>query len=205
VVTAGWLLIVAGMFVCPSYLLHAPMPPQTLNATYTLFVLGWITAVIVWTGSSADVTGAKAISSEADGPRFARSAALAVLGLSLLVTGNTCTGITGLRNGVPQNWKRMNQWRDHLIREAEREGATQVELPIRDLAAGFITNYSSMYVFCDISDDPSYWVNSFVAHYYGLKAVRRVPPTSRLSARPDRRIGKEVVGVRPNDGSVKKR
>ena len=202
VVTAVWLLIVAGMFLGPSYVLHTPMPGRTLNATYTLFVLGWITAVIVWTRSHAESGGATVTSQEANGPRFARSAALAVLGLSLLVTGNTCNGIVGLRNGVPQNWKRMIHWRDRLILKAVRGGATQVVLPIHDFAAINAANWPRMYSFFDITEHPTYWVNQHVALYYGLQAIRRVPPEARLSAKPERQM--EVVGLKPDSAPIGK-
>ncbi len=200
VVTALWLAIVAGMFFCPSYLLHAPMPIRTLNAAYTVFVLGWITTVIVWTRSHAQPGGATAIGLDANGPRFARSAALAVLGLSLLVTGNTCNGIVGLRNGVPQNWGRMNHRRDRLITEAVRRGATRVEVPMRDFAATYLVNCPRIYFFEDIAEDPTWWVNYYVACHYGVQSLRRVPPVARLSAKPERQV--EVVGLKPQSATI---
>jgi len=202
VVTALWLLIVAGMFFCPSYLMHMPMPKQVLNATYTVFVLGWITAVVVWTRSQAESEGTTAKSQEPIGPRFARSAALAVLGLSLLVTGNTRNGIIGLRNRVPQNWNRMNHWRDHLIREAMRRGATQVELPIRDFAATYLTNCPRMYFFCDITEEPTFWVNGYLAWYYGVNSIRRVPQAAGMASRLELR--QEMVGLKPDRTPIRK-
>src|SRR5208337_2417167 len=200
VVTALWLAIVAGMFFCPSYLLHAPMPKQTLNAAYTLFVLGWITTVIVWTRSHSQPGGATAIGLDANGPRFARSAALAVLGLSLLVTGNTCNGMIGLRNGVPQNWRRMTHRRDRLITEAVRRGATRVEVPMRDFAATYLVNCPRIYFSAEITEDPTWWANQYVACYYGVQSLRRVPPVARLSAKPERQV--EVVGLKPQSAPI---
>jgi Family of unknown function (DUF6056) len=123
--------------------------------------------------------------------------------LSLLVTGNTCNGIIGLRNGVPQNWKRMNHRRDHLITEAVRRGATRVEVPMRDFAATYLANCPRTYFFVDITEDPTWWANRYVAYYYGVQCLCRVPPAARPSAKAERQA--EVVGLRPQSATISKR
>jgi len=90
----------------------------------------------------------------------------------------------------------MNHWRDHLIREAMRRGVTQVELPIRDFAATYLTNGPRMYFFCDVTEDPTFWTNRFVAWYYGVNSIRRVPPAAGMASRPERR--QEIVGLKPD-------
>ncbi len=200
VVTAVWLSIVAGMFFCPSYFFHVSMPPRTLNATYTLFVLGWLIAVFTWFRADAEPGVATPASRDTNGQRFARSAALAILGLSLLLTGNTCKGITALSKGVPQKWQRMNHWRDRYIREAMRGGATEIVLPVRGFDARDLVNRPDYPM--EISDDPGWWSNAWVAWYYGLKSIRRVPHDDRLSAGSGRQG--EAVGLGRMNAAVAK-
>jgi hypothetical protein len=198
VVTTIWLLGITAMFLGPISVIHRWMPPRTVSSAYTLFVLGWITAVFVWTRSRAESGDSAATALEAVGPRFARTAALAVLGLSLLVTGNTRDGIAALWNGVPQTWHRMVHWRDHGIQRAAREGAIDVDFPMHDLGGPNLARYPKLYNFYDLSEDSTYFVNNAFAAYYGLRAVRRVPPDTVLSAKAGRR--REVVGLK-SDGA----
>ncbi len=176
VITSIWLLIVAGMFLGPSVVLHAPMPGRTLNAAYTLFVLGFIATVVVCARSRAESDSVTATLHKSRGVRFACSWALAILGLSLVLSVNTRDGILGLLKGVPQNWHRMIEWRDEVIRREVQNGATELVLPTRNLAAANRVKWPNLYLFEDITEDPTWYVNQHVARYYRLKTIRRVPP-----------------------------
>jgi len=181
VITSIWLLIVAGMFVGPSVILHIRMAGRTLNAAYTLFVLGFFATVIIWARSCAESESATATLRESRRARFARSGALAILGLSLVMSANTHDGILGLAKGIPQNWRRMIEWRDELIRQEVQNGATELVLPTRNLAAANRAKWPKLYYFEDITEDPTWYVNQHVARYYGLKTIRRVPPDVTLA------------------------
>ena len=61
----------------------------------------------------------------------------------------------------------------------------------------------SLYFFVDITEDPTWWANHFVACYYGVQSLRRVPPAARLSAKHERRV--EVIGLRPQSATISKR
>jgi hypothetical protein len=152
-----------------------------VNAAYTLFVLGLITTVIVWARSYAESENGTAIFQAARGPRLARSGAMAILGLSLILTGNTRDGIVALSKHIPQNWNRMIHWRDHLIRQQVQCGATELDLPSRDLAAANLANWPRLYLFYDITDDPKWCVNTHLARYYGLRTIRRVPRSASVA------------------------
>ncbi len=197
IVTALWLLVFAGMFLVPSFLLLAPMPNQTLDAAYTLFVLAWITAVVVWTRSDAETERVTGGPRAAMGRRLARSAALGVFGLSMLVTGNTSNGIIALRDRVPQNWKRMHVRRDRLILEARRRGVSQIDVPIRDFARTYLGDRTRVYAFWDISEEPTWWYNHFLSWYYGVNSIRRVDPRATPGPRT------EAVGLGP-DGAARR-
>ncbi len=200
VITSLWLLIVAGMFVGPSMVLHLRMAGRTLNAGYALFVLGLFATVVVWARSRAESESATATLQESRGVRFARSGALAIPGLSLVLSGNTRDGIRGLAKGIPQNWHRMIEWRDELIRREKQNGAAELDLPTRNLAAANRAKWPKLYFFEDITEDPTFYVNQCVARYYGLKTIRRVPPAARpripLGARQKRSSSNQVVHPR---------
>jgi hypothetical protein len=202
VVTAVWLLSIITIFVGPISVFHGWIPLRTVSLAYTLFVLGWVTAVFVSTRPRAEPGDSTTTALEAIGPRFARSAALAILGLSLLVTGNTRDGIKALRKGVPQTLNRMVHWRDHLIRRAARRGAAELDLPLRNLGSTYLAKFPRLYPFSDISEDPSYMVNLHYATYYGLKVIRRVPPGARLSVKTGRRT--EAVSLKSDGAPILK-
>ena len=199
VVIPIWALAVTAMFVGTIAALHGPMPPRTVSSAYALFVLGWIVAVFVSSRPAAGAGDSAADALQAAGPRFARSAALGVLGISLLLTGNTRDAIQALREGVPQNWNRMVHWRDHLIHGAAQGGASEIDLPVHDLAGANRARYPRLYNFDDIKEDKDYYVNMHLATYYGLKVLRRVPPGSRLVIKPERRP--EAIGLK-SDGAT---
>ena len=180
VITSIWLLIVTGMFVGPSVVLHVPMPGRTLNAAYTLFVLGFFATVIVWLRSRAESESETLNLLESRRVRFARSGALAILGLSLVLSTNTRDGILGLARGIPQNWHRMIEWRDELIRREVQNGAADLVLQTRNLAAEDRAKWPNLYFFEDITEDPTWFVNQHVARYYRLKTIRRVSPDGTL-------------------------
>ena len=181
VVASIWLLIVTGMFVGPSVIMHVPMPGRTLNAAYTLFILGFFTTVIVWLRSRAESESETVSLRESPRARFARSGALATLGLSLVLSTNTRDGIIGLAKGIPQNWHRMIEWRDQLIRREVQNGATDLVLQTRNLAAEDRAKWPNLYFFEDITEDPTWYVNQHVARYYRLKTIRRVSPDGTLA------------------------
>ena len=188
--TAVWILIVAGMFFGPSYLLCYELPGRLLDATYVLFVLGWITVVTAWANLHGETTELAVRSGVADRSRFVRSAALGVLGVSLLITGNTRTGIAGMRRGIPQAWNRMVHTRDRLIRAAVGRGESEFVVPAWSLAATSTVNWAKMHILYDVTDDPTWFVNKHIASYYGLKTIgrKRLPAASPV-------VGEHPAGV----------
>jgi hypothetical protein len=173
---------------------------RTLGATYILFVLGWITFVFACTRAKAGPADAEAKSLEAIGPRFARSAALVVLGLSLLFTGNTRDGIRALRERVPQTWSRIIHRADGSMRQAASQGVADFVWPMDNRAANYFARFARVFIFCSMSEDPSFEHNFHYATYYNFKSTRRVPRRGPPSARPAG--GPEAVGVKPNDAAV---
>jgi hypothetical protein len=195
VASSIWILVVAAMFLGPSYILHAPMPGRTQSAAYTLFALGLITTTVVGVRARAGSDGAPVSSPAGQGLSFARSGALIIVGLSLVLTGNTHEGIAALSRGVPQTWHRMIHWRDGLIKRELRSGAVEVDLPIRDIGAVYLARWPQLYNFYDITDDPTWFINQHVARYYGLKTIRRVPRGASVAAKA--RTRSEVIGQEP--------
>ena len=175
VITSIWLLIVAGMFLGPSVVLHAdagPHPECSLHPVRT-----WLHRHRRGLRPLACRIG-QCNSDLAQIPRRALCLflVLAILGLSLVLSVNTRDGILGLLKGVPQNWHRMIEWRDEVIRREVQNGATELVFPMRNLAAANRVKWPNLYLFEDITEDPTWYVNQHVARYYRLKTIRRVPP-----------------------------
>jgi hypothetical protein len=189
---------IAAIFFGSISAIHGPMFGRTLGATYILFVLGWITFVFACTRAKAGHADAEAL--EAIGPRFARSAALVVLGLSLLFTGNTRDGIRALRERVPQTWNRIIHRADRSMRQAASQGVADFVWPMDNRAAVYFAKFAKVFIFCSMSEDPSFEHNMHYATYYNFKSTRRVPHRSPLATRPSGRP--EAIGLKPNDAGV---
>ena len=190
VVVPVWFLVVAGMFLVPGVILQQPLPGRTLDAAYTLFLLGWIVAAFVGTRARG-VESPVGVSPTA-ATRTVRSAALAVLGLALILSGNTRAGIEELHAGSPQRWSSVLRWRDRMLTDVARGGATRADVPPLDRLPLY-----RMYMGVDVREDPKYWVNKHVASYYRLEGVRALPPGTRLAVRP------EAVGLKPPDRAAR--
>jgi Family of unknown function (DUF6056) len=199
-ILAAWTAGIAAIFIGSISAIHGPMYGRTLGATYIFFVLGWITLVFVCTRAKAGPADAEAKALEAIGPRFARSAALVVLGVSLVFTGNTRDGIRALRAGAPQTWSHIIHRADRSMRQAASQGVADFVWPMDNRAAVYVAKFSKVFNFHGMTDDPSFEHNLHYAMYYNFKSTRRVPRRGPPAAGPAGRP--EAVGVKPNDAAA---
>src|SRR5262249_6612109 len=155
-ILAAWTAGIAAIFIGSISAIHGPMYGRTLGATYIFFVLGWITLVFVCTRSKPRPVDAEAKALEAIGPRFARSAALGVRGLSLVFTGNPPDGIRALRDGAPQTWSRIIHRADRSMRQAASQGVADFVWPMDNRAAVYFAKFAKVFIFNGMTEDPSF-------------------------------------------------
>ena len=165
------------------------------------FVLGWLALVYAATRAKAGSADSEAKALEAVGPRVARSVALVVLGLSLMLTGNTREGVLALWEGAPQTWSRVMHRRDRSMREAARAGATEFIWPMNNIAGIYRAKYSRIFIFHDMAEDPAGSDdNVHSAIYYNLKSVRRMPRRAWVAAQ---RAQKEAaLNLKPDGATI---
>jgi hypothetical protein len=97
-----------------------------------------------------------------------RRIAALLFAVSMLLTGNTWQGIRDLPHSAPAYRQELvNRWR--LLEVAARRGEQDVFVePLHVRPRSYIRYF-------EIREDPRYWENWSVAHYFGLRTVALRP------------------------------
>ena len=170
-----WLAAVGAAFAAASWAIGAPMPGRMLAGIYLVFLAGWFWVLVMLAQRCA---GRREPLLTATPPM--RRVAVALFATSLLLTGNTWRALLDLRSDAPAFGAAMrDRWRTLATARARGAGdAVVARLPARPRSyAGF-----------ELHEDPAYWENWGVAHYFGLRSVRLAgqgpAPASRPQGRP---------------------
>ena len=93
-----------------------------------------------------------------------RRIAVGLFVASMLLTGNTLQGVRDLRGAAPAYRQALrNRW--HALEAAAARGERDVLIePLQGRPESYITYF-------EVREDPEYWENWSVAHYFGLHTV----------------------------------
>ncbi|HEY8559756.1 MAG TPA: DUF6056 family protein [Pyrinomonadaceae bacterium] len=150
---------VGGAFTAVSWAIGMSMAPRTLNGIYLVFLVGLFWVIVL---SARCFPAAAAISAARPAARWA----LTVLFVGgMMLSGNTRKAIVDLSVAAPVYRAAMQErWRS-LAAASDRgeRAAVGRSLPARPKC--FIKYF-------ELSEDPEFWVNWGVAHYFGLASVK---------------------------------
>jgi hypothetical protein len=142
---------------------------RAVDALYFQFLAAWFAIVLMWSPELAAWFARLGRASVSD-----TNVAMLVLAIGLLANYNTLAGIVDLA-GPAQAFSAKFEARDKAIRLAIAEGK-------RDLVVeGFVkAGFPRLYTWnADVRTDPSYFVNRYVADYYGLTSIRVAATTEK--------------------------
>src|SRR5918993_5279927 len=161
----AWLGAIIVAFAAASWAIGMEMPARTRNGIYFIFLLGWFWLLVMVTRQLNDRT-----------PLMRRIAA-ALFVSAMLLTGNTWEGARNLRGSAPE-YRQPRRARWPGLRAAAARGERDVVVdPLEARPGSYITYF-------EVREDPEYWENWSVAHYFGLRTV-----VLRSTADPDQERG----------------
>jgi hypothetical protein len=159
ILAATWLLTLGVGFGAASWAIGMEMPERTRNGLYLLFLLGWFWLCIALRDALSGRQPALLV-----GTPLMRRIALGLFAAALLLTGNTWVGIEDLRGAAPR-YRSALQARWAALVDARTRGATEVRLE------PLVVRPRSYIAYFEVREDPEYWENWSVAHYFGLSRV----------------------------------
>ena len=162
VVPGVWVILLGGMFFGPTWAVGF-VPDRVLAAAYMLFLLGWFATWLLLLERLSQRPEAGVHVSPA-----VRQMLLILFALSLLVTGNTRLALKDLRD-LLLPYQQLMYHREEILRNA---AALNPDAPILVPAVQNPPAMVGPNKFVDLTDDPTYWVNSCVARYYGVRELR---------------------------------
>jgi hypothetical protein len=170
-----WAAAVVGAFAAVSWAIGMVMAPRTLNGIYLIFLTGWFWTLVMLIRRFSE----RALSLM-DVRAWIRGGAVAVFCASMLLTGNTRRGMIELAGAAPVYSAAMDErWRTLEAKAAAGDLDVVVEpLPARP----------RLYIkYFELTEDPDFWVNSYIASYFGLRTVRlagETPKSGESEANP---------------------
>lgn len=153
-----WGITIFAAFAAVSWAIGLNTPPHTLDGIYFIFLTGWFWVLVVLTRRFAERN--EPLLSAA--PLF-RRIAVAMFVVTMLLTGNTWQALQDLRGATPAYSAAMDD-RYWSLAAAKGEQDAVIE-PLPEQPKSF-TRYF------ELREDPNYWENWSVAHYFGLNTVR---------------------------------
>jgi hypothetical protein len=136
------------------------MAPRTLDGIYFIFLAGWFWVLIMVTRQFAERDEPLLIAAP-----LLRRITVAMFVVSMLLTGNTWDALQDLRGAAPAYSAAMGaRYRSLAAAAARGEQDAEVE-PLPQKPESFIKYF-------ELREDPDYWENWSVAHYFGLNTVR---------------------------------
>ena len=171
---------------------------QGQNSEFFPYVASFLAGLVVCLALSIAAGGREAVDTAAYAPLGIPLMAVAILALSylfpqqswrwtlsmaggqmsaMLLTGNTWEGARNLRRSAPE-YRQALRARWQGLRAAAARGERDVVVdPLEARPGSYITYF-------EVREDPEYWENWSVAHYFGLRTV-----VLRSTADPDQERG----------------
>lgn len=160
IVALTWVTAVGAAFAAVSWAIGMNMPTRTLDGVYLIFLTGWFWVLVMLTRQYVERKGVLLVAT----PLMCR-VVVAIFVAAMLLTGNTWKALRDLRWAAPTYSEAMHdRWRslDAAVTRGERDVVVE-PLPARP---------QSYISFFELREDPEYWENWSVAHYFGLHTVR---------------------------------
>jgi hypothetical protein len=135
------------------------MPERTRNGLYLFFLLGWFGLCVALIRIFGNRQPPLLVATP-----LMRRISLGLFVSAMLLTGNTWIGIEDLRGAAPA-YRRALDGRWSALEEASRRGEREVRV------APLTTRPQSYIRYFEVRDDPEYWENWSVAHYFGVERI----------------------------------
>jgi hypothetical protein len=163
----SWTLIMATYLCLPAWAIYGMIPGRTLGALYTVFLVGWIINVVVWTPARG------ALDDRVHDPRIdlLRFVSFVVLWFGMFENGNFRLALRELHNRSIGNFHREHLAWHQRIRDAQQHGELDVVVPAIKSPTQLLRAQVP-----SISDDPTHFSNIWTALYFGLGSIRVEKP-----------------------------
>ncbi len=159
-VALTWIISIFAAFVAVYWAIGMNIPSRTLNGIYLIFLTGWFWVLIMLMRRFAERDKPLVIAAP-----LLRRIAVAIFVVAMLLTGNTWQALRDLGGAAPAYSAAMNT-RHRLLAAAAARGEQDATVgPLPEKPKSFIQYY-------ELRQDPEYWENWSVAHYFGLNTVR---------------------------------
>jgi hypothetical protein len=160
IVLLTWATAIFAAFAAVSWAIGMKMAPRTLDGIYFIFLAGWFWVLVMVMRRFAERDEPLLIAAP-----LLRRIAVAIFVVAMLLTGNTWKALQDLRGAAPVYSAAMNaRYRSLAAAAARGERDVAVE-PLPQKPESFIKYF-------ELREDPDYWENWSVAHYFGLNTVR---------------------------------
>jgi hypothetical protein len=153
-----WLGLVAVWIAVPSWMYRGWIPARTIGAAYTVFVLGWMINLHLWSQGPQGRDDRR--------QRLMRLVAALVLMAGLLTQGTLRKAVQEVKSGRAAAYRAAVVDRDRRSRLATRSRAQT------DLVWEPLPRRPVLVMDPQLTPDPSYWNNDCIARYYGARSAR---------------------------------
>jgi hypothetical protein len=160
IVVLTWATAIFTAFAAVSWAIGMKMAPRTLDGIYFIFLVGWFWVLIMIMRQFAERDEPLIIASP-----LLRRIAVAMFVVAMLLTGNTWKALQDLRGAAPAYSAAMDARYSSLAASAARGEQDATVEPLPQQPESFIKYF-------ELREDPDYWENWSVAHYFGLNTVR---------------------------------
>jgi hypothetical protein len=148
-----WIVILWIGFFAPSWAFGITMPPRTLSGNYVIFAMGWLAIVYLWSRGSGGNSALRA--------RTSAAVVAAVLGFTMVFTGNGFTALHDLANRRALTWRTSMESRYSMLRQTR-----QAEVVVPPLMPPCDLLYSS-----EISERSDDWHNQSLAAFFHVNRL----------------------------------
>ncbi len=160
IVILTWIIAVFAAFAAVSWAIGLKMAPRTLDGIYFIFLTGWFWVLVMLARQFAERGEPLLVAAP-----LLRRITVAIFVVAMLLTGNTWQALRDLEGAAPAYSAAMdNRYRSLAAAAAKGEQDAVVE-PLPEKPESFIQYF-------ELRENPDYWENWSVAHYFGLNTVR---------------------------------
>lgn len=160
IVVLTWATAIFAAFAAVSWAIGMKMAPRTLDGIYFIFLTGWFWVLIMVMRRFAERDEPLLVAAP-----LLRRIAVAMFVAAMLLTGNTWKALQDLRGAAPAYSQAMGARYRSLAAAAARGERDALVEPLPQKPESFIKYF-------ELREDPDYWENWSVAHYFGLDTVR---------------------------------
>jgi hypothetical protein len=162
---AIWPALVLGYVAGPCWVTGHTPPSRTVSGAYSLFVIGWIVNLALWTPWNS-ILGA---SLEDGRARMVWRGALLALAAALVLTGNARVALADILQGKPQLYRRAIAERERTIiraRDAGEQDVVVAPIPVRPRLF-----FPDDLVPMSKKDSYEFYRNMALAKYYNVRNI----------------------------------